>query len=262
VRQRVITAVVALLIFIPIIIMGGIWVDIAALVLGIVAISEILVMKKKLLISPESIIAYLGVSVLILPDSWVGFLPGHISQTFVFFLFVLMLLLMTVLSRNLFSFDDAGVIALGMLYIGMGFHYFVAAREIGLTVLLYALFIVWVTDSGAYIFGRMFGQHKLAPRISPNKTWEGSIGGSLAATILCTTFVYFYPVSGHSLLQMFIITIILSIAGQFGDLIESALKRYYGVKDSGKILPGHGGILDRFDSLLFVLPMLHLVGII
>lgn len=73
---------------------------------------------------------------------------------------------------------------------------------------------------------------------------------------------FFFPIEGYSLLQMIIITVILSIAGQFGDLIESALKRYYGVKDSGKILPGHGGILDRFDSLLFVLPMLHLVGII
>ena len=149
-----------------------------------------------------------------------------------------------------------------MLYIGMGFHYFVAARADSLTVLLYALFIVWCTDSGAYIFGRLFGKHKLAPRISPNKTWEGSVYGSIAATIICTAFVYFYPIAGYSITKMFFITIFLSIAGQFGDLIESALKRYYGVKDSGKILPGHGGILDRFDSLLFVLPMLHLVGII
>ncbi len=196
-RQRVITAIVALLIFIPIIIMGGIWIDIAALALGIVAISEILVMKKKLLISPESIIAYLGVCALILPTKWTSFLPGHLTQNFVFFIFVLLLLLQTVFSRNLFTFDDAGVITLGMLYVGMGFHYFIAARGLGLTVLLYALFIVWVTDSGAYIFGRMLGKHKLAPRISPNKTWEGSICGSLAATILCTIFVAFYPIAGH-----------------------------------------------------------------
>jgi phosphatidate cytidylyltransferase len=262
VKQRVITAIVALIIFIPIIILGHIWVDIAAMLLGIVAISEILVMKKRILVSTESILAYLGVSVLILPDTWTAILPGKVEQMFVFFLFVLMLLLLTVLSKNLFSFDDAGVIALGMLYIGMGFHYFVAARADSLTVLLYALFIVWCTDSGAYIFGRLFGKHKLAPRISPNKTWEGSVYGSIAATIICTAFVYFYPIAGYSITKMFFITIFLSIAGQFGDLIESALKRYYGVKDSGKILPGHGGILDRFDSLLFVLPMLHLVGII
>ncbi len=168
-RQRVITAIVALLIFIPIIIMGGIWIDIAALALGIVAISEILVMKKKLLISPESIIAYLGVCALILPTKWTSFLPGHLTQNFVFFIFVLLLLLQTVFSRNLFTFDDAGVITLGMLYVGMGFHYFIAARGLGLTVLLYALFIVWVTDSGAYIFGRMLGKHKLAPELAPTR---------------------------------------------------------------------------------------------
>lgn len=261
-KQRVITAVIALIIFIPIIILGHIWLDIAALALGIVAVSEILVMKKRILVAGESIIAYLGVSALILPGHWTNFLPGDYNQTFIFFLFVLMLLLVTVLSRNLFTFDDAGVIILGMLYIGMGFHYFIAARAVSLAVLLYALFIVWVTDSGAYIFGRLLGKHKLAPRISPNKTWEGSICGSLSATILCSIFVFFYPIPGYSLFEMILITIFLSVAGQFGDLIESALKRYYGVKDSGKILPGHGGILDRFDSLLFVLPMLHLVGII
>ncbi|EHO48545.1 phosphatidate cytidylyltransferase [Lentilactobacillus kisonensis] len=261
-RQRVITAVVALIIFIPIIILGHIWIDIAAMALGIVAVSEVLIMKKRILVSAESIIAYLGVSVLILPDTWTAILPGKVEQNFVFFLFVLMLLLLTVFSKNLFTFDDAGVISLGMLYVGMGFHYFILARGVSLIVLLYALFIVWSTDSGAYIFGRLFGKHKLAPRISPNKTWEGSVYGSLAATVICSIFVFFFPIEGYSLLQMIIITVILSIAGQFGDLIESALKRYYGVKDSGKILPGHGGILDRFDSLLFVLPMLHLVGII
>ncbi len=261
-KQRVITAVIALIIFIPIIILGGVWIDIAALALGIVAMSEILIMKKRILVSGESVVAYLGVSALILPENWTGFLPGHLSQTFIFFLFVLMLLLITVFSRNLFTFDDAGTIALGMLYIGLGFHYFISARGVSLSVLLYALFIVWVTDSGAYIFGRLFGRHKLAPRISPNKTWEGSICGSLSATILCSLFIFFYPVAGYSFIEMIVITVFLSVAGQFGDLIESALKRYFDVKDSGKILPGHGGILDRFDSMLFVLPMLHLVGII
>ncbi len=261
-KQRVITAVVALIIFIPIIVLGHVWLDIAALALGIVAVSEILVMKKRILVAGESIIAYLGVSALILPDNWTGFLPDNVNQTFIFFLFVLMLLLVTVLSRNLFTFDDAGVIVLGMLYIGIGFHYFIAARAVSLSVLLYALFIVWITDSGAYIFGRLLGKHKLAPRISPNKTWEGSICGSLSAIILCSIFVVFYPIAGYSLVEMIFITAFLSIAGQFGDLIESALKRYYGVKDSGKVLPGHGGILDRFDSLLLVMPMLHLVGII
>jgi len=82
------------------------------------------------------------------------------------------------------------------------------------------------------------------------------------ATIVCTIYLYFFPISGINLIVMIGFTIILSIFGQLGDLVESALKRFYGVKDSGKILPGHGGILDRFDSLLFVLPVLHLLGIV
>ena len=261
-KQRVITAVVALIIFIPIIVLGGVWIDIAAAVLGVVAISEILVMKKKLLVSAEAIVAYLGVLSLIVPSSWMQMLPDNVSQFFLFYIFVMVLLLLSVVSRNQFSFDDAGVITLGMLYVGMGFHYFLEARHVGLMVLLYALFIVWTTDSGAYIFGRMFGKHKLAPRVSPNKTWEGSIYGSLFGTVICSIWAWFFPIPGFSGILMVLVTLFLSVVGQFGDLVESALKRYYGVKDSGKILPGHGGILDRFDSLMFVLPVLHLLGII
>lgn len=261
-KQRTITAIIALIIFIPIIIAGGIWIDIAAMVLGIVAMSELLIMKKKIVVSFESIISYLGVSILILPTLWQNILPKGVSPTFLFYIFVMILLIITVVSKNLYSFDDAGVTTLGMLYIGMGFHFFIVARSISLYVLLYALFIVWLTDSGAYIFGKRFGKHKSSPKISPNKTWEGSIYGTIAATILCMVWLSFFPIAGYSFLQMLIMTIILSIVGQFGDLVESAFKRFYGVKDSGKILPGHGGILDRFDSLLFVLPVLHLLGVI
>ncbi|MGP4115895.1 phosphatidate cytidylyltransferase [Levilactobacillus zymae] len=261
-KQRVITAVVALIIFIPIIIAGGIWVDIAAFALGLVALSEILVMRKKLLVSPEAIISGLGILAVIAPGSWWGNLPGHLSPWYIVYLFVLLLLLRTVVSRNRFSFDDAGVITLSMLYVGIGFHFFIAARAISLVALLYALFIVWVTDSGAYMIGRKLGRHKLAPHISPNKTWEGSIGGTVVATILVSIFWYFFPFGHYSLLTMVVLTLIFSIVGQFGDLVESALKRYYGVKDSGRILPGHGGILDRFDSLLLVLPVIHLFGLI
>lgn len=148
-----------------------------------------------------------------------------------------------------------------MLYIGMGFRYFIAARAINFQTLLYGMLIVWITDSGAYLIGRKLGKNKLAPKISPNKTWEGSIGGTLAAVIILAVYCYFIPV-GAGWITMIFVTLILSIFGQFGDLIESSLKRYYGVKDSGKILPGHGGILDRFDSMLIVMPMLHLLGII
>ena len=123
--------------------------------------------------------------------------------------------------------------------------------------------IVWITDSGAYLIGRKLGKHKLAPHVSPNKTWEGSIGGSLVSVIVVGLYLAFSPVKfAYGLPIMLLLTVVLSVGGQIGDLIESAFKRHYGVKDSGKILPGHGGILDRFDSLLFVLPLMHLFGLI
>ena len=260
-KTRIITAVIALAIFIPLIVYGGWPLTIAALALGIVAISEVLVMKKMFLISFEAIISYLGVALLILPDSCLDFLPSVATRWFGFYVLVVLLLLHTVIRKQRFTFDDAGVLTLAMLYVGMGFHYFVVARAVNFQTLLYGMLIVWLTDSGAYLIGRKIGKNKLAPRISPNKTWEGSIGGMVAATIILAVYVYCLPV-GDGFITMIILTLILSIMGQLGDLIESSLKRYYGVKDSGKILPGHGGILDRFDSMLIVMPMLHLAGII
>ena len=260
-RTRIITAVVALAIFIPLIVYGHWPLTIAAVALGIIAMSEILVMKKMFVISFEAIVSYLGVALLILPDSWLDFLPSVATRWFGFYVLVVLLLLHTVLRKQRFTFDDVGVLTLAMLYIGMGFHFFVVARSINFITLLYGMLIVWLTDSGAYLIGRKIGKNKLAPKISPNKTWEGSIGGTVAATIILAIYLYFLPVGGARL-PMILLTIVLSIMGQFGDLIESSLKRYYGVKDSGKILQGHGGILDRFDSMLIVMPMLHLLGII
>lgn len=143
---------------------------------------------------------------------------------------------------------------------GLGFHFMIEARATGLSTIFYAFLIVWTTDTGAYLIGRQIGKHKLAPHVSPNKTWEGSIGGTVLALIVCAVYLYFFP-QKYGYVIMLLATIVFSIGGQLGDLIESALKRHYGVKDSGRILPGHGGIFDRFDSLLFVLPLMYLMGL-
>ena len=195
-KTRIITAVVALAIFIPLIIYGGWPLTIAAVALGIIAMSEILVMKKMFVISFEAIVSYLGVALLILPDSWLDFLPSVATRWFGFYVLVVLLLLHTVLRKQRFTFDDVGVLTLAMLYIGMGFHYFVVARSINFITLLYGMLIVWLTDSGAYLIGRKIGKNKLAPKISPNKTWEGSIGGTVAATIILAVYLYFLPVGG------------------------------------------------------------------
>jgi phosphatidate cytidylyltransferase len=261
-RTRVITAVVALAIFIPLILIGSWPLTIAALALGVVAMGEITTMKKMFVTSFPALISFLGVCLVIAPANWLNWLPSGINRWEAFYILVILLLLYTVFAKQRFSFDDAGVLTLGMLYIGFGFNAFIAARGIGFTTLLYGMLVVWITDSGAYLIGRQIGKHKLAPKVSPNKTWEGSIGGTLSAVIILAIYLHFFPVGYHNYWLMVLATLFLSIMGQFGDLIESALKRYYGVKDSGKILPGHGGILDRFDSMLLVMPLMQLLAII
>ncbi|WP_456086218.1 phosphatidate cytidylyltransferase [Ligilactobacillus animalis] len=261
-KQRVITAVIGLIVFLPLLYLGGLPFDILVTLMGIVAMSEFLIMKKKLLVSFEAIISFLLILSVLLPVFWAGFwtqdtLGGS------FYLLALVMLVYTVISKNRFSFDDAGVLLLGGLYAGLGFRFMMLARAESLWMILYALLIVWITDSGAYLIGRKIGKNKLAPHISPNKTWEGSIGGSLSAVVIVGAYLYFvqgaFP---YSFSTMLLWTLVFSVGGQLGDLIESAFKRHYGVKDSGKILPGHGGILDRFDSLLFVLPLMHFAGLI
>lgn len=122
-------------------------------------------------------------------------------------------------------------------------------------MLLYLLSLVWIADIGAYFSGRRFGKHKLSPAISPGKTWEGFYGG-LAANLLWIIFVYQLSSGwGLGLVQFILIGIATSLISVVGDLFESVLKRQAGVKDSGKLLPGHGGVLDRIDSVIAASPV-------
>ena len=123
--------------------------------------------------------------------------------------------------------------------------------------IFFLLAVAFANDTGAFYFGRLFGRHKLYPLISPNKTWEGAIGGLLSSLIVSLLFLRataFQPVGAGIL----ILVVCMSVAGQVGDLAESMLKRNHGIKDSGGILPGHGGILDRIDGILFSIPVLYL----
>ena len=126
-------------IFIPLIVYGGWPLTIAAVVLGMIAMGEILSMKKMFLTSFPAIVSYIGVAIMVLPNSWLDFLPSHITRLFAMYVMVLLLLLHTVVHKQRFSFDDAGVLALGMLYIGIGFNNFLAARAVSFTTLLYAM---------------------------------------------------------------------------------------------------------------------------
>ncbi len=113
--------------------------------------------------------------------------------------------------------------------------------------------MLWLNDTGAYVFGRLLGKHKLFPRVSPNKTWEGTIGGGLAAIGGGLIISIYY--TEYDIITWIILGVIISISASLGDLVESLLKRSLQVKDSSNLLPGHGGILDRFDGVLLASPM-------
>lgn len=145
----------------------------------------------------------------------------------------------------------------GVIYIGLPITFLIAIRVIGTSsLILFMLVIIWVNDSAAYFVGRAIGKRKLCPSISPGKTIEGAIGGIVGGVIAGFIYVHFSSIQlGFG--QLLLLCLLIGVAGIIGDLAESAIKRSAGAKDSGSIIPGHGGLLDRIDSMLFVLPVLY-----
>ena len=154
-----------------------------------------------------------------------------------------------------YSFVDVAITFLGFIYVVILFSFIPLVNEkVAGQYLVWLIFIgSWLSDTVAYYFGRFFGKHKLCPKVSPKKTIEGSIGGFLGATIGCGLFGV--AVSAYvpevSIIHFFLIGALCGIMGQFGDLVASSIKRFVGLKDYSNLIPGHGGILDRFDSILF-----------
>ena len=176
------------------------------------------------------------------------------------------------------GFPAAAAATLGYVYIVVPLAMLVQLRQqgSGAFLILYALIVVWTGDTVAYYTGRTLGRHKLAPRISPGKTWEGTVGSFIGAVVVGTiVFAYSASISGGleqvgllqrsqgytppvlpPLWQFALLSACINVAAQIGDLAESLIKRGAGVKDSGALLPGHGGLLDRIDALLFAAPVL------
>jgi len=163
---------------------------------------------------------------------------------------------------------DTAFSVFGLLYIGLSMStlYLLSAEDNGPSLLLFLLFVVWSGDIAAYYVGRAFGRFSMAPAISPNKTWEGAIASVAASVLIAVALVWLSgALTAHAVdylsypggyVHWIWLSALLNVAAQFGDLVESAIKRGAGVKDSGRILPGHGGVLDRIDALLLAAPVL------
>ncbi|MCW5730579.1 MAG: phosphatidate cytidylyltransferase [Alphaproteobacteria bacterium] len=152
--------------------------------------------------------------------------------------------------------QSRGWVAFGAFYIGLPAVALIWLREHhvdGLLVVCWVFGVVWTADSGAYAAGRMIGGPKLAPRLSPNKTWSGLIGGILAAAVFGGAASFWWGET--AVVVAAAASAVLALAAEMGDLAESAIKRRFGVKDASRLIPGHGGVLDRLDSMLFAAPV-------
>ncbi len=180
--------------------------------------------------------------------AWVGpAIFGYILFCFIYYLY----------KFPDYSPADLGLALLGIAYIAFGFSHLLLLRADiqGFWLVSYVFIVVWSTDTGAYFTGLYLGRHKLSPVISPKKTWEGFAGGLLFSIFAVFIFTYYTQFDFDRTLLL--ITPFISLSGQLGDLFESALKRYARIKDSGRIIPGHGGVLDRFDSALWAGPLTY-----
>lgn len=262
-KQRIITGVIAAALFIGVTVYGNLPFTLVIIALAIIGLHELLRMKKITILSPQGLIALLLTLATVIPEQWKETYLGYFSGAEPIVLALLLILVVTVITKNRFTFDDAGFVILSSLYVGYGFHYILETRlmDQGLQILFFILFMIWGADSGAYFTGKSIGKTKLWPVISPNKTVEGAIGG-IATSIVIGLVCYFFDFIPFTLSAVLGMAIIAGIFGQIGDLAQSAFKRHYGVKDSGNLLPGHGGILDRTDSWLFVLPLLHILHLL
>ncbi|MFA5602150.1 MAG: phosphatidate cytidylyltransferase [Bacilli bacterium] len=258
-KQRIISAVVALGIIIPVIIIGGNIYNLTVVLIAFFGMKELIDMvdKKEKFPILVQMFAYIGLLFFLLNN-----IINTTSNIFILNIdyrviasILLMLLVPLIFYHNdkKYNVKDALFLTGIIFFLGMAFNLLILIRDYDITYLIFLLFITLTTDTYAYTTGMLIGKHRLLASPSPNKSIEGIIGGSIIGTLAGTLFYYEMISTDVAIWLLILIVLFLSIIGQTGDLIFSAIKRYYGKKDFSNIMPGHGGILDRLDSIIFVL---------
>ncbi|MFC3746328.1 phosphatidate cytidylyltransferase [Paenibacillus sp. GCM10012306] len=260
-KQRLITGVVAGAIFLGLCLLGGWSYQLLLAGMALIGYYEFVKMTGSPAFGGTALLGYGAIAAFMIPWNLLG-VTALLSWEQGIWLLLLLFLLVTVFTKNKMDIRITALLFAGIIYIGMGFSYMALARSssdgYGLLWTFLLLFCIWGSDAGAYFVGKSFGKNKLWPAISPNKTVEGAVGGVLIAMLISIVFAIFVPdllTLGRALL----IGLSCAVLGQLGDLVQSAYKRVYGIKDSGSLLPGHGGILDRCDSWIIVFPFVHIV---
>ena len=238
--KRVLSAIAMVLIFVPLLFVGGLPFNIFMSILGLCALYELIHMKESKKRLPLLIKLFAYVMVIFFTFSSTNVIDFQFSLDYRIMsviIFAFLSPLVFINNREKYSINDALYLISSVLFIGLSFNLIIVTRNYDLKYIIYLLLITTITDTFALFTGMLVGNHKLTS-ISPKKTYEGMIGITL-------------------------ITIMLSLVGQLGDLVFSSIKRYYDKKDFSDLIPGHGGILDRFDSIIFVvLAFIIVLGII
>ena len=266
--KRLISAGVGIVIGVSILIFDNLFVYCAAICFfSAVAVWELTraIKCEKLTVLRWSSIVMGAVYPAVMIIDWANFLILPVSMAYVLLMALVMLKChKEVRFEQVLACGAAG----GLLPVALSsivlLRYSESGRELGIFMLLYLLFCAWFGDSGAYFSGTFFGKHKLCPNISPKKTFEGLVGGVITVGIVTTILLVIYNnfILGEQQLSYAVLiplSMVASLVGVVGDLSASVIKREYSVKDFGNIMPGHGGVLDRFDSVILVAPFLYVV---
>ena len=251
-KVRIISAAIAAALVIPFIIIGGIPFAVGVGIASLVGFKEIVDLKKSHQPLPIPIVVISAALYLIL--IYCNMLESSIAWGLSYsrvVLLALCLLIPTIFySEEKYSMKDAFFLIGMILFLGIGFNSFILVRNMSQRLFWYLVTIPACTDTFALFIGSVYGKHKMSPKISPKKSWEGAIGGLILGTALPCVFYHF--VIGQITVKVVIITALLSIFGQIGDLIFSKIKRENEIKDFSNLMPGHGGALDRLDSTLVI----------
>lgn len=250
-KKRIISALLMILLFVPLLVIGKIPYCVFCAIVGLLALKEMFDLEKNIPNYMKIISYFIGLFLIIY-----NYNDRSLFSMFDYQIMgVLFLLYATsvVISKSLkkYNYKDALWLMIVTFSIGLLFNSFIKIRNYGIETVIYLLLIPIMTDTFALICGKYFGKHKLS-EISPNKTVEGSIGGSIIGTIIPVLYVVLLTDIQTKVVSLVLVTFVLTLVGQIGDLFFSAIKRHYKVKDFSNLIPGHGGILDRMDSMLFV----------
>ena len=254
--KRILSAIMMLLIFIPIFMIGGNLYNFCIYVVSLIGLSEFISIKnsKKKVPFVIKILCFIAFSFLIFSNISGSVMIFSIDYRILSGIFTLFLIPALIYhDRSLYSINDAFYLIGGVLFLGISFSLMIVVRNMDLNILVYLFLIAIFSDTYAYITGSLIGNRKLLKEVSPTKTIEGLIGGIVFGTFVPTMYYTTVIDPQFDLLLLVFITMFLSVLGHLGDLCFSLIKRYFDKKDFSNLIPGHGGILDRFDSIIFIL---------